>query len=50
MLSLQEMLLFGNIDKGLEECKRTPGILKKMGYTAKSIGGISGYRGTVSRL
>ena len=29
--------------------RRAARILKKMGYTAKSIGGISNYRGTVER-
>ena len=29
--------------------RRAVGILKKMGYTAKSIGGISGYKGTIER-
>ena len=29
--------------------KRAAGILKKMGYTVKSIGGISGYKGEVER-
>jgi len=29
--------------------KRAAGILKKMGYTVKSIGGISGYKGTIER-
>ena len=29
--------------------KRAAGILKKMGYTVKSIGGISGYKGTTER-
>ena len=29
--------------------KRATGILKRMGYTAKSIGGISGYKGEVER-
>ena len=29
--------------------KRAAGILKKMGYTVKSIGGISGYKGTIAR-
>ena len=97
------MILFGNINKGIEEYKSAPGallvdvreadefqrghipgavneplsgiahtalpkdrplylyclrgtrsrraarILKKMGYTAKSIGGISNYRGTVEK-
>lgn len=99
----KHMILFGNINKGIEEYKSAPGallvdvreadefqrghipgavneplsgiahtalpkdkplylyclrgtrsrraarILKKMGYTAKSIGGISNYRGTVER-
>lgn len=29
--------------------KRTAGILRKMEYTVKSIGGISGYKGTIER-
>ena len=29
--------------------KRAAGILKKMGYTVKSIGGISGYKVTIER-
>ena len=29
--------------------KRAAGILKKMGYTVKSIGGISGYKGMIER-
>ena len=29
--------------------KRAAGILKMMGYTVKSIGGISGYKGTIER-
>ena len=29
--------------------KRATGILKRMGYTVKSIGGISGYKGTIER-
>ena len=29
--------------------KRAAGILKKMGYTVKSIGGISGYKGDLER-
>ena len=29
--------------------KRAAGILKRMGYTAKSIGGISGYKGELER-
>ena len=29
--------------------KRAAGILKRMGYTAKSIGGISGYKGDLER-
>lgn len=29
--------------------KRAAGILKRMGYTVKSIGGISGYKGEVER-
>lgn len=29
--------------------KRAAGILKKMGYTVKSIGGISGYKGRIER-
>ena len=29
--------------------KRAAGILKKMGYTVKSIGGIGGYKGTIER-
>ena len=29
--------------------KRAAGILKRMGYTVKSIGGISGYKGTIER-
>ena len=29
--------------------RRAAGILKKMGYTAKSIGGIDNYRGTVEK-
>ena len=31
------------------QSKRAAGILKKMGYTVKSIGGISGYKGTIER-
>lgn len=29
--------------------KRAAGILKRMGYTVKSIGGINGYKGTIER-
>lgn len=29
--------------------KRAAGILKRMGYTVKCIGGISGYKGTIER-
>ena len=29
--------------------KRAEGILKQMGYTAKSIGGITGYKGKIER-
>ena len=29
--------------------KRAAGILKKMGYTVKSIGGISGYKGEIEK-
>ena len=29
--------------------RRAAGILKKMGYTAKSIGGIGNYKGTIER-
>lgn len=29
--------------------KQAAGILKKMGYAVKSIGGISGYKGTIER-
>lgn len=30
--------------------KRAVGILKNMGYTAKSIGGISSYKGTIEKV
>ncbi len=30
--------------------KRAAGILKRLGYTAKSIGGISSYKGTIERF
>ena len=38
-----------SLEDAKAEMKKWAGILKKMGYTVKSIGGISGYKGEVER-
>ena len=38
-----------SLDEAKAEMKKWAGILKKMGYTVKSIGGLSGYKGEVER-